>query len=66
MGVFGQAANPFRGAPEERLGQENSFLGVGPQGAGPPPKKKRFPKSKNPLLMISTCNKIGVTPVGLI
>ena len=37
MGVFGQAANPFRGAPEERLGQENSFLGVGPQGAGPPP-----------------------------
>ena len=41
MGVFGQAANPFRGAPEERLGQENSFLGVGPQGAGPPPSPKK-------------------------
>ena len=63
MGVFGQAANPFRGAPEERLGQENSFLGVGPQGAGPPPKKKISQIQKSIILQ---CSKIGVTPVGLI
>ena len=49
MGVFGQAANPFRGAPEERLGQENGLLGAGPQGTGSaPPKKKTSQIQKAP------------------
>ena len=51
MGVFGQGSNPLRGAPEERLGQENGLLGAGPQGTGSaPPIKKGFPKSKKPPL----------------
>ena len=34
MGVSGQGSNLLRGAPEERLGQENGLLGAGPQGTG--------------------------------
>ena len=50
MGVFGQASNPLRGAPEERLGQENGLLGAGPQGTGSAllSKKKDFPNPKSP------------------
>ena len=68
MGVFGQGSNPLRGAPEERLGQENGLLGAGPQGTGSaPPIKKGCPKSnKPPLPKKNTNSKIGVTPVGLI
>ena len=68
MGVFGQGSNPLRGAPEERLGQENGLLGAGPQGTGSaPPIKKGLPKSKKPPLPPQKKNsKIGVTPVGLI
>ena len=57
MGVSGQGSNLLRGAPEERLGQENGLLGAGPQGTGsallpkkrtsqiqkvPPPQKKKM------------------------
>ena len=50
MGVFGQASNPLRGAPEERLGQENGLLGAGPQGTGSalPPKKRTSQIQKVP------------------
>ena len=48
MGAFGQASNPLRGAPEERLGQENGLLGAGPQGTGSAPfPKKDFPNPKS-------------------
>ena len=66
MGVFGQASDPLRGAPEERLGQENGLLGAGPQGTGSAPPKKRLPKSKKPPPPQKKTSKIGVTPVGLI
>ena len=50
MGVFEQGSKLLRGAPEERLGQENGLLGAGPQGTGsaPPPYKKDFPNPKSP------------------
>ena len=66
MGVFGQASNPLRGAPEERLGQENGLLGAGPQGTGSaPPHKKRISQIQKAPPQKKT-SKIGVTPVGLI
>ena len=67
MGVSGQGSNLLRGAPEERLGQENGLLGAGPQGTGSaPPIKKGLPKSKKPHPPKKKTSKIGVTPVGLI
>ena len=67
MGAFGQASNPLRGAPEERLGQENGLLGAGPQGTGSAPfPKKDFPNPKSLPPPKKKTSKIGVTPVGLI
>ena len=67
MGVFGQASDPLRGAPEERLGQENGLIGAGPQGTGSaPPKKKTSQIQKSLLNPKKKTSKIGVTPVGLI
>ena len=68
MGVFGQASNPLRGAPEERLGQENGLLGAGPQGTGSAllSKKRTSQIQKAPLPPQKKTSKIGVTPVGLI
>ena len=66
MGVFGQASNPLRGAPEERLGQENGLLGAGPQGTGSAPPQKKISQIQKAPPQKKKTSKIGVTPVGLI